>query len=715
MSEAELFTGLAHDRLRERALWAGAAIALSVGWPYEVIDERPQFLWQIAGELPAGGVVAAAAPAAGGVVIVAASRLCKRGTSLAIVVIAALVATGIARRLGAEASAWGLLPMPQSFTDQAALALVALATTAAGSNLSHRQATRPASRVLLVSAIVLCALFYAWPGRGEAPGETVFRSLIHVGDMPNFRYQLGLVTLAVVALWPALLALMGLVHIRRPARQAFSGIGMAALYGFPVILLMLLFSWYMRASPGAALFGAFGAAVEISAVLALLAAAAEMLAEESVARGEARQQPKGWPVRRVALAALTTVASITAGQWWLSRPPDKGVTWQLGAPTPAADRLFGELVVRWSDARWTWDRRVRRDSSATEMIEVRARGRELVEAGDAVDPALGSALKALTRASRDLDTPSRRWYRLVGAVNDATRQRGLPYYLDPRVSVRKSGDGLVRHVVVDSYRVARVRRWMVGDTTFATLHVRALGTLRAGHQLGLLGFSRDQQPFALVVLDAGGTHLSDLRNMATSDPPRCGETFSEAADDASRRCGAMLREILARPDAAHAVIASVERHELQHQIDGPLLRLAAPVRRKLAGYTDEAIERANRELSAYVAQLTMEASSVHIGLVLPFRFALLTGRGTYHHAAVLALEALVERSIIDDHGAVRAEALGSAFDELAVLDDEALRARATDAWERLFGDELPVARLVEEVAAPDVRQAHGDPAAPQSF
>lgn len=701
MSEAELFADLAEDRLRKRALWAGAAIATSVCWPYEVIDERPQFLWQIAGELPAGGVVAAAAPAVAGVAILAAGRLCKRGTSLAIVVIAALVATGLTRRLGAEAAAWGLLPMPQSFTDQAAFALLALAATAAGSNLSHREATRPASRVLLVAAVVLCVLFYGWPGRGEAPGETVLRSLLLVGDMPTFRYQLGLVTLAVVALWPALLALLGLLHIRRPARQAFSALGMTALFGFPLILLMLLFSWYMRASPGAALFGAFGAALEITAVLALLAAAAEVLAEQSVPSEEDHEPGPGWPLRRMAIAAAVTVGIVTGAQWWLSRPPDKGVVWQLGVPTSEADRLFGELVVSWSDARWTWDRRVRRDSSATEMIEARARARELVEAGETIDPALGAALEELTRASRDLDTPSRRWYRLVREVNAATRQSGLPYYLDPRVSVGKSGDGLVRHFVVDSYRVARVRRWMVGDTPYATLHVKALGTLRGGHRLGLLGFSRDQQPFALVVVDAGETHLSDLLAMAGSDPPRCGDTFSGSADDASRRCGAMLEGLLARGDAADAVIASVERHELQHQIDGPLLRLAAPVRRKLAGYTDAAIERANRELSAYVAQLTMEATPVHIGLVLPFRFALLTDRGTYHHAAVLALEALVARTIRDDRGRVIPEALGAAFDELAALDDQALRARATKAWEGLFGAELPPARLVEEVVAPD--------------
>ncbi|HHH27022.1 MAG TPA: hypothetical protein ENK57_01555, partial [Polyangiaceae bacterium] len=707
MSEAELFERLAEDRLRKRAIWAGAAIALSVAWPYEVVDERPQFLWQIVGELPLGGVVAAAAPAVGGVTIMAAGRLCKRGASLAIVVIAALVAAGITRRLGAEASAWGLLPMPQSFTDQAAFALVALAATAAGSNLSHRRATRPASRVLLVSAVLFCLVFYGWPGRGEAPGETVLRSLLLVGDMPTFRHQLGLVTLAVVALWPALLALLGLIHLRRPARQAFSALGMTALFGFPVILMMLLFSWYMRASPGAALFGAFGAALEISAVLALLAAAAEVLAEHVTT--QEGDEGTGWSVRRPAIAAVTILVIVTGAQWWLSRPPHKGVSWQLEAPTAEADHLFGELVVQWSDARWTWDRRVRRDSSATEMIEVRARARDLVEAAEAVDPALGEAFEALTRAARDLDTPSRRWYRLVRDVNAATRRTGLPYYLDPRVSVGKSGEGLVRHFVVDSYRVARVRRWTVGDTPFATLHVQALGTLRAGHRLGLLGFSRDQQPFALVVLDAGETHLHDLREMVASEPPRCGETFSGAADAVSRRCGAALEAMLARRDASDAVIASVERHELQHQIDGPLLRLAEPVRRKLAGYTDRAIERANRELSAYVAQLTVEASPVHIGLVLPFRFALLTDRGTYHHAAVLTLEALGGRSIRDDRGAVNVQALGSTFDELAALDDDALRERARRAWESLFGDELPPARLIEEVVAPPVPSSSTKP------
>src|SRR5690606_26811385 len=120
-------------------------------------------------------------------------------------------------------------------------------------------------------------LFYGWPDRGEAPGITVLNNLAAIGDMPTIHFKLGAITVAVVALWPALTALLGLAYVRRPPLQSPPVLGMLALFGFPLLLAMLLFSWYLRSSPGAALFAALGATLELTAVLALAAAALEVL------------------------------------------------------------------------------------------------------------------------------------------------------------------------------------------------------------------------------------------------------------------------------------------------------------------------------------------------------------------------------------------------------------------------------------------------------
>ncbi len=690
MSEAELFYRLSEDRLRQRALWAGGAIALSVLMPYEVIDNQPQFIWQLFAELPPSGVIAGLMPLATGAVIIAARRWCARSASLAIAVIAALCAHAVVHRLGADASAWGLLPLPASFMGRTGLALAALGATAAGANLAFRPATRAPSRWLLIGALLCALVFYLLPGRGEAPGTMVWRMLAVLGDMPTLRFQLGILTVAVVALWPAILALIGLWHLRRPPARSFSGISMAALFGFPLILMMLLFSWYVRSSPGSALFGAFGAALEISAVLALFAAAAEALGDAVFSGERDVPMPDGWPAKKTAALAGAAVIAVAGLQWWLARPPDKGVAWTLSAATADGDRLFGELVVSWSDARYVWDRQVREDSSASLLLEVKKRGRDMVEAGQAIDPALGAALDALASAAWRLDTSSRAWYRLVADVNGAARDASLPYYLDPQVSIRKTKDGLERSFVVDSYRVEQVHRWQVDGAPHATLFVRGFGTLRGGHALGLLGFSRDVQRFALVVVEAGEAHVAELLAMAAADPPRCGEAFDSDADRVSLRCGEQLGAMVSDVGrATDAVLAKVERHELQHQIDGPLLRIARPVLRKLAGYADETQERVNRELSAYVAQLSADSPLPKLGLVIPLRFALLQDRGIYHHAAVLMFEAMAGTEIRDARGRVQPARLGEVFDGLMALDDDALRARAAEVWQELFGDPLP--------------------------
>jgi len=698
MSEVDLFHRLSEDRLRSRSRWAGPAIAASILMPYEVIDNQPQFLWGLFGELPPAAVLASLAPIVTGLIIIGAAWRTRRGTSLAVIVVAALAAQTLLDKLGQDAAAWGMLPLPGSFAGRATLAILALSFTSAGSNLSSREPTRRASRVALGGGVVCALAFYLWPGRGEAPGVTVARNLSSLPDMPTVHFQLGLVTLATVALWPALMSLIGLVHLRRPAARQNSMMGLFSVFGFPLVLMMLLFTWYIRSSPGAAVFGALGEAAQLTAVLSLWAAALEVLLQ-SLLGDRPESEPAGWPLSRSAGVAAAVLTVLGGTQAWLARPPDKGLqAWTLGEATPEADALFGELVVTWSDERFRWDVEVRRDSSARAFLEVKSKANDMTRAATAIDPDLGQTMKELARAAHHLDTPSRAWYRRVAAVNAATRAASLPYYLDPRVSVLESKEGIRRRLLIDSYRVERVRRFAVDGDPHAVLHVRVFGPRRSGHRMGLLGFSRDQQPFALVVTAETEAHFDDLRDYVRTEPPSCGVAFDAARDRAMQACGAMVNDQLGR-DAAMvqtAVTAKVERHELQHQIDGPLLPLATPVLRKLGGYADEVKERVNRELSAYVAQCTMTEGSPKLALVIPLRFALLQDRGVYHHAAVLLFEALAARKLRLGTARVNAPAMAEAYDELMAADDETIRARARAAYEELFDDPLPTVEVASE-------------------
>jgi hypothetical protein len=274
----------------------------------------------------------------------------------------------------------------------------------------------------------------------------------------------------------------------------------------------------------------------------------------------------------------------------------------------------------------------------------------------------------------------------VAEVNDACRAAELPYYLDPEVAIRKRPEGLWRQLAVDAYRVEAVHRFDVDGDDYATLEVLPLATPRGGHRTGLLGLSRDIQPFALVVRDNTTQHLEELRGLL--DPPRCGASFDDDTHALMLRCGTMLAELLAQPEAEAALLAGVARHELQHQIDGPLLPMASSLEERLGGYDAAWKARINRELSAHLAQLTHDTPPLRLGLVDPLRFAALDESGVYHHASVLMFEALGRRPLGRPRRLDLA-ALSDTFDELAALDDAALAERARTAWADLFGDDLP--------------------------
>ncbi|EYF00216.1 hypothetical protein [Chondromyces apiculatus] len=733
MSETALFFGLSSARLRARCRWGGGALAFTLFLPYEIIDGVPQFVWQLIPELPPAGVVASLAPTAAGLAIVIASFLTRRATSLATTVLAALTLAALLLQLGADAAAWEVLAVPESLADRSTPALLALSLTAAGVSLMFRPWARRAGRAVLTLAVASAALFYAWPTRGEAPLLTLGRALAVLPELPSFGLQLGMLFIVLVALWPLLIPLAGLHTLRRPPTREQPVLAAFALYGLPGILLMFAYRGFMGAQAGAALWAALLTIVILTALLCLVASAVEVLGEAWVTPEAALEQPQGLPLRRALAAALAAVTLLGAAQWVLSRPPSKGVTWTLQQPTADGDKLFGELLHAWGQARLRWDRRVRTQSAAGGLVAVKAAARELTTAAHRLDPGLGQAIAALTAEAGDLDLAGRRWYRLIGEVNEANRRAGLPYYVDPTVSIYQTEEGLRRHFSVHSYRIEKVRRFLVGRKELATLQVRQIGTRRGDHTR--LGFSRDLQPFALVVLDELTPHRDEVAALATASrctaapkldqatpapdpaastapasadpappasadpaapdtaapaaPPAALPTLVPETDEALARCGELLagavKDAGGQDQLLAALTEATERHELQHQVDGPHLPLASLVLKRLAAYAKESQDRVNRELSAYLAEMTAPGAAPRLGLVHLARFILLTPRGTEHHVGTLALEALTGQEVPREGNKVDRAAVARALTELGRESDDALRARAAQAWSSLFG------------------------------
>ncbi|HZF49725.1 MAG TPA: hypothetical protein VE093_13795 [Polyangiaceae bacterium] len=689
MSETALFFELACQKLASRCRTGGPVLALALLIPYEVVDNRPQFLWQLLGELGPAGLLAAIAPPLAGLAIFAASYLIRDPASLAIAVLGSLSSAALLIRMGADAAAWDVLPLPESLSDRPAPVLVSLALTAAGASLMAKPHARRVARYILYSSLALAVLYYARPVRGEAPAMAVWAMLRWLVSFPYWRMALGLLILLAIALAPAAISIAGVVRARRPPQMPHqrSALAALALYGPPAMMLMLVYRSFFSAAVGAHILGTIGTTFVIAALLGLIASAVEVLGEAlALPKGEV-EPPPARNLKRAGRAALAIAAPILLLQVVLSRPPAKGVDWTLRPPSEAADQLFGALIPAWDEARILRDR-ASNEAEAHAQARVDEAARAMIDAAKPLDSGLASAIEDLARGSADLHVAGRRFYRLVADVNEASRVASLPYYLDAIVAYGPTGDGLTRHLSLHAYTVERVQgfRSVSGSKRFATLHVRQLGRRRMGHRL--LGLSRDVQPFALVVLDEVEPFGRELADLAAASPPACGASASEAAREGLERCGAVLAGAFgqAPEKLAAAVLAVTERHELQHQVDGPHLPTARAVSRKLAGLSDEEIDRVNRELSAYLSELTMEGAPASLGLMHLLRFALL-GRGVEHLVAIIAFEALAKRPM--GRGSIAAIELSKAFEELSSLPDEALRARAAEAWAELFGGTLP--------------------------
>ncbi|WP_437819112.1 hypothetical protein [Sorangium sp. So ce1078] len=688
------------ERLRARCLLGGLALALSALVPYEVAFGHGIFVWSVLPELAPAAQIAALAPALAGVWLLflgartkrRAGLLIERPTSRAIAVLAAFVAVNVAVWLGRRSSAWDMLPLPDSLITRPAPFLAVCALTAAGAVLRFHARARRGGGALLVASVAAALVFYLWPSRGEIPAQTIARAAVLVATLPDARFQLGYGMVLLFVLGPLAIALSGLDYVRRVPRREHPGLAIAAVWAMPALMLLFVYRAFLAGGWGVEAATVAFFALLLAAVVAVLASAIEVLVL-GVMVPDAELAPDAAGARPIvaASAAAAAVAVLLGALLVLGRPAPKGVDWTPGAPTAEWDRVFGELLPSWERARIARDALARgaQGTGAEAQVLTRARSREMLAAARAQPDGkdFAAALAALAGQVDDLELSGRAFGRLVAEVNDAARRAGLAYYLDASINLGVSTEGATRRFYTTPYRVKEVHAFRVGGDRFATLLVEPMTGERRVH----LGFSRDQDPFALVIgsevrayaerigQEGGACHASAAAGGAAGAPA-----------GALSRCDAALAKLRERLGAAleRAVLSGTERHELQHQIDGPHLPLPPAVTELLAGFSDEAQDRVGRELSAYLAEMTAEDAPPQLTLVHLFPFGVVARGGAEHRVATLLLETLSGKKLRLGAREVDPEAYARAFEEQVSRGDDELREAARRGYREHFGVDL---------------------------
>ncbi|MBW2528340.1 MAG: hypothetical protein JRI23_29460 [Deltaproteobacteria bacterium] len=394
------------------------------------------------------------------------------------------------------------------------------------------------------------------------------------------------------------------------------------------------------------------------------------------------------------------------------RPAD--LAWRLGSPTDAADKLFGETLPRYVVllARRS-ESAAAEQAGAEEVARATQQAEQLVGSAREVDALLGERIDRLVRAAGAVDRTGRLWLDAVHAVNRRVRAIGLPYYLDGNVMhLRTRRRGAARRVFyVTSYRVEQVRRFEADGEAVAALHVRRLDRLNiAGSRLGAV---RADEPFALVLLDSIERSV-EQRLEALAERSSCGLTLrawstAGTAAEIDALCSRTLERLAdaeqlavaeVDPDTVRAFVGrqidATERHELQHQIDGPRLTVPPALYRATPWADDEAVRATARELSAHMAELDSEDS-----LAVAWRLADLStylvrprSRAPYRFAAATIVGRLLGASVVDGRGRVSSAAVLRFWQEVADRGPDLaawVAPEIRDAHEELFG--TPIADL----------------------
>jgi hypothetical protein len=672
---------LAADRLREACRVGGVALLASPLLPFESAGGRPIFIWQILSELHPATALAALAPAICGAVLLGAWRSLRHPSLLARLTLLLLATWALVAKLGADAAAWDVVALPDSLNRRIELYVLGIALSGAALRLLAEQGATRASRVVAALSVLTGLWFGLAPGQGEAPVETCVRFAVAVLQLPDLRLVLGYGLVFTIAVFPLLAAGTALSLALIGGGRGTALLAEVVTFGAPGLVFALALQRVLATFGDASVVVTTGLALVLAALLALAARALEVAALSAAGFGQSSDRERAPAPRRFLLVSSSAAVAVLVVMFWLARPVSKGIAWPLGPRSERADRVFGELVPNWALSRARWGVVARSSASAAELAEARAAGNELLRASRELGPELGRAVAELLQGAGELDLAGRRWFRLLEGVNEASRRAGLPYYLDPAVRGATHDGVQARLFLVHPYRVEGVRAASAAGTEYALLGVRRLGEARDGHER--LGFSRDHQPFALVVLDEIEPYAVSLGELARRQPPSC--LRAGASDAELGRCGAVLQELAPRPEQVRLL---VERHELQHQIDGPQLTRSPVVLRALAGYADDAIDEVNRELSAYLAELTTPRVSPKLALVHVMPFVLERDGSALRFVVELELRALSGRP-----DAASPRELAAIFDELSALSDDALRARARESYEELFDAELPEVKL----------------------
>jgi hypothetical protein len=290
----------------------------------------------------------------------------------------------------------------------------------------------------------------------------------------------------------------------------------------------------------------------------------------------------------------------------------------------------------------------------------------------------------LVEAAPRKDVREDAWERLVGGVNQASRRARLPYYVDPTETVLQ---GARRWFRIDAFQISSVARFRADNRDIDVLGVSAIAPARGlGQPLGL---SHDGADEVLVFTDSITAYVRELETLLGRTPARCSRTASAdaATEAASLGCGRVLSEDDIRSRLPATLCAGVSRHELQHQIDRGDPPLAKTLARRARARGLAVPPRINRELSAYLAELTAADGVPRVSLARLLRLAVIDRSRIDGEAARVALQAL------SGHAADDSATPARCYLELTSLDDAALRSLAQTAWQREFGRALPPLRV----------------------
>lgn len=719
--EKSLFFGMSAARLRGRAKWASVVLVLSVLLPYNMIGKTPLFAWDVIAELHLASAFGVLALPLAGLAIIIGLIATKRGSSLAFIVFGSLLTAAIVRKIGSDRSAWDLMALPDSLSARPAMAILTVALVAAAANLKFRRATAHVVPYVLGTSALAAIVFYGWPSRGEAPLRTVGRALLNIPELPDFRYQIGLLLLVFVMLWPLAVLAMGFTLLKITPSKDESWLAIVSNWALSLWLGLLVTRALMMPQPSLSFMSFLATVTVVTAVVVLVSSSLVVIIESffvehgdeaPLSRGSAMSEEieladdpfggakrkkiavvtgsSGLEPKKAAIATAVVIAVLSIAQLVLARPPTKGTEWETSNDkTAEGDRVFGDLLMNWGRARRRWDFATRRESGTQERLEVKNAGRELTLAAKELDPKLGEAFDALTTESDELDLAGRKWARLVEAVNDASKAAKLPYFIDPDIAITETEkEGIRYHFFIYPYRIEKVRQYDVDGDAFAALRVRPLGYDRDAHLR--LGFSRDEQPFALVLVNEtehNGNQFVSLGRMGycTDDLVQNQEVY-KGLD----RCGKLLGDYAQGRDVdiPDAILAGTERHELQHQIDGPHLPIAGPVLNLLEGYAPSSQDRVNREVSAFLAELTTQGMAPKLALVQLAQYLMVSENHPYAKTSIVIFEALSDKKVRRGFY-LDGEKFWDVYEKLFEMSDDALRKRAAETWANLYGKQLP--------------------------